>query len=166
MKGVSLDRTCRSVYHMSSTTLDNPAMYDVWSLLPEVMDPCCLGFQPCGQSSSSQEKTNNRCSVCVSVWEPGHVEPRWIKHCWASFVNLKCGLTWAGISDFLLCKIISWCICAVYRWTTPVLRLSAGNHLRESLLSAFANCVGFEPLELPFAVWCQGDTSAAWVRHK
>lgn len=28
--GVSLDRTCRSVYHMSSTTLDNPAMYDVW----------------------------------------------------------------------------------------------------------------------------------------
>ena len=44
MKGVSLDRTCRSVYHMSSTTLDNPAMYDVW---------CCQRWWILAASASS-----------------------------------------------------------------------------------------------------------------
>ena len=35
---------------------------NLWSLLPEVMDPYCLGSQPYGQSSSSQE-IDNRCTV-------------------------------------------------------------------------------------------------------
>ena len=140
------------VTDMSSTTLDNPAMYDVW---------CCQRWwilaasasSPVGNLRQVRKKQTTDAVFLFLFGEPGHVEPRWIKHCWASFVNLKCGLTWAGISNFLLCKIISWCICAVYRWKTLVLPLSAGNHLRESLLSALA-------------VWCQGDTSAAGVRHK
>ena len=150
---------------MSSTTLDNPAMYDVW---------CCQRWWILAASASSPvgnlrqvRKKQTTDAVFLFLFGSqvmlnqdelniaGH--PLWI---WS--------VVWLEHSFQIFCFVRSFLGAFVpcHRWKTLVAPLSAGNHLRESLLSAFANCMVFEPLELPFAVWCQGDTSAAGVRHK